>query len=74
MNFATYLLALSIEPEARALPQTEHQRVEERRADLVVEPREKGERRLHLAHRNPKQQFCALWPLDKTKDFYLRSK
>ncbi|VFN00662.1 MAG: hypothetical protein BECKG1743D_GA0114223_109644 [Candidatus Kentron sp. G] len=41
-DIALYLLELPIDPDSPVILPTEHQRVEDRRADLVVQLREKG--------------------------------
>ncbi|VFM98016.1 MAG: hypothetical protein BECKG1743D_GA0114223_105363 [Candidatus Kentron sp. G] len=43
VDLATYLLELPIDPDSLEVFGTEHPRIEERRADLVVKLRERGE-------------------------------
>nr|VFJ67121.1 MAG: hypothetical protein BECKDK2373B_GA0170837_11851 [Candidatus Kentron sp. DK] len=73
VDLATYLLNLSIEPKALAVLQTEHQRVEERRADLVVKLQEKGGTPfiLHVEIRNNNDRHMPLRMLRYRTDILL---
>ncbi|MBU0656288.1 MAG: hypothetical protein KJ914_14290 [Gammaproteobacteria bacterium] len=49
-DLANLLLKLDIDPNSVELLETQHQRVEERRADLVVRALRRGETKLGILH------------------------
>ena len=73
MDLAIYLLKLPIEPDSLEVLQTEHQRVEDRRADLVVKLRETGGEAfiLHIEIRNNNDDTMALRMLRYGSDILL---
>nr|VFJ76274.1 MAG: hypothetical protein BECKFW1821C_GA0114237_11024 [Candidatus Kentron sp. FW] len=62
MDLATHLLELPIEPDSLEVLPTEHLRIEDRRADLVVKLRERGREPflLHIEIQNNNDATMAL--------------
>ena len=59
-DLATILLKLDIDPDTLELLDTEKQRIEGRRADLVVRVRERGGRESYLLHIEIQNYFVSL--------------